>query len=98
MPRASVRSEDAVKFGAIIRRLRKERGWTIRKLAQRCGMNPIYLGVLEAGKNMPSLGTLFELADVFNVDAAEIVREVEQPRRDARRRRAAALLAPDHTD
>lgn len=61
-------------------------------------MNPVYLGVLEAGKNMPSLGTLFELADVFNVDAAEIVREVEQPRRDARLKRAVELLAPVITD
>ena len=44
-------------------------------------MNPTYLGVLEKGGNMPSLATLLELADVFNVQAADIVREVEQARR-----------------
>jgi len=98
MPRLKVRNNDAVQFGAIIRRLRLERGWTIRKLAQRCGMNPIYLGVLEAGRNMPSLDTLLELADVFNVNAADMVREVEQPRREARLKRAAALLAPEPTE
>jgi hypothetical protein len=47
-------------------------------------MNSTYLGVLEKGGNMPSLATLFELADVFSVDAAEIVREVEQARKKGR--------------
>lgn len=98
MPRLKIRDHDAEKFGAIIRRLRLERGWTIRKLAQRCGMNPVYLGVLEAGKNMPSLRTLLELADVLDVNATDIVREVEGPRREARLRRAAALLAPEPAD
>ena len=74
-------NDDAVRFGAIVQRLRAQRGWTLRKLAQRSGMNPTYLGVLEKGGNMPSLATLLELADVFNVQAADIVREVEQARR-----------------
>lgn len=54
--------------------------------ARRCDLNPNYLGVLEKGGNMPSLETLFEIADVYGVWAADIVREVE----DARRAQAAA--------
>lgn len=91
MPKATVRNADALHFGAILQRLRLERGWTLVKLGQRCGMNPTYLGVLEAGGNMPSLATLLELADVFSVEASSIVAEVEQARRDARRKRAAAV-------
>jgi transcriptional regulator with XRE-family HTH domain len=84
MPRSRYVNHDAVRFGAIIHRLRVQRGWTLIKLAQRSGMNPTYLGVLEKGGNMPSLATILELADVFNIEAAEMVREVEQTRRGAR--------------
>jgi len=31
-------------------------------------MNPVYIGVLEAGRSMPSPDTLFELADAFKFD------------------------------
>jgi XRE family transcriptional regulator, regulator of sulfur utilization len=86
MPVSSRKQADAVRFGAVIHRLRVERGWTLAKLAQRSGMNPTYLGVLEKGGNMVSLTTLFELADVFSIPAAEIVREVEEMRRQARAR------------
>jgi transcriptional regulator with XRE-family HTH domain len=62
-------------------RLRRERGWTLVRLAARLNMNATYLGVLETGKNTPSLDTLLQLADAFGVEAAEMVREVEQARK-----------------
>ena len=83
MPKSQRVDADAVRFGAIIRRLRLARGWTLVKFAQRSGMNATYLGVLEKGGNMPSLQTILELADVFNVEAADMVREVEQARKPA---------------
>lgn len=52
-------------------------------------MNPNYLGALEKGGNMPSLETLLEMADVYGVSAADIVREVEEARRAERAQRAA---------
>lgn len=85
MPKSQHVDPDAVRFGAIIRRLRLARGWTLVKFAQRSGMNATYLGVLEKGGNMPSLQTILELADVFNVEAADMVRQVEQARKPARR-------------
>ena len=81
MPKAMRRNHDAIRFGAIIQRLRTERGWSLVKLAQRSGMNATYLGVLEKGGNVPSLSTIFELADVFNTTAADLVREVEDARK-----------------
>ena len=93
MPKLRFSHPDAVRFGAILRRLRLTRGWTILVAAQRCGMNPNYLGALEKGGNMPSVDTLLEIADVYSVNAADIVREVEEARRAARMEQAAAVAA-----
>jgi len=86
MPKLSIVNRDAVRFGAILQRLRLARGWSITTAARRSGMNPTYLGTLEKGRNMPSLETLLEMADVYGVRAADIVREVEEARalRDSR--------------
>jgi transcriptional regulator with XRE-family HTH domain len=72
---------DAVRFGAILRRERLARGWTIRKLAQRAGMNAQYLGVVEAGGNIPSLSTILEVCEVMGADAGAMIREVAEARR-----------------
>jgi len=63
--------------------MRIERGWSLVDLAARCGMNGTYLGVLERGGNMPALATIFRLAEVFGVEAAELVRELDRKRRAA---------------
>lgn len=80
MPRARVAKDVAVRFGAIVSRLRKERGWTLGELAGRTGMHATYLGVLERGLNMPTLATILQFAAVFGIAAADLVREVEQLR------------------
>ena len=93
MPILGFKHPDAARFGAVLRRLRLARGWTILVAAQRCGMNPNYLGSLERGGNMPSVDTLLEVADVYGVNASDIVREVEELRRAARKELAAAVAA-----
>ena len=69
-------SHEAVRFGQVIRRIRRARGWTIVKLAQRAGMNSNYLSVLEQGGNDTSLTTIVELCDVLGSDIGEVMREV----------------------
>jgi XRE family transcriptional regulator, regulator of sulfur utilization len=81
MPQSRAPHPDAVRFGALISRLRLARGWSLAELSSRSGMNATYLGVMERGGNMPTLATLFKLAAVFDTDAAELVREIEQERR-----------------
>lgn len=93
MPKLSYRHRDAARFGAIFRRLRLSRAWTLVIAAQRCGMNPNYLGALEKGGNMPSLDTLLYIADVYGVAASDIVREVEEARQAELRQHAAAIAA-----
>jgi len=46
-------------------------------------MNDTYLGVMERGGNIPTLATIFKLAEVFGVEAAELVREIEKGRKPA---------------
>jgi ribosome-binding protein aMBF1 (putative translation factor) len=81
MPLSKRTDPDAVRFGAILRRERLARGWTLRKLAQRAGMNAQYLGVVEAGGNIPSLSTILEVCEVLGADAGSMIREVAEARR-----------------
>jgi transcriptional regulator with XRE-family HTH domain len=81
MPLSRRADPDAVRFGAILRRERLARGWTLRKLAQRAGMNAQYLGVVEAGGNIPSLSTILEVCEVLGADAGSMIREVAEARR-----------------
>jgi transcriptional regulator with XRE-family HTH domain len=76
MPRSRVVNMDAMRFGAIVRRLREGRGWTRRKLATRAGLSPQYVGVLEEGGNIPTLAVVLELTEVLGADVAEIMREL----------------------
>ena len=71
---------DAVRFGAILRRLREQRGWTKQKFAQRSGLTPSYVAILEEGGNVPSLSTVLELLEVLGADAAEVIRELATAR------------------
>ena len=78
MPRARVPDENAARFGAIVTRLRMERGWTLGDLSRYSGLNATWLGVLERGGNIPSLATILKLAQVFGVTAADLVSEIER--------------------
>ncbi len=89
MTRTSTPNPDAALFGAIFRQLRVQRGWTIRKCAQRLGINPTHLGVVEAGGNMPSIELLLEVADTFSIEPSTIMRAFEEGRKAER---ASAIL------
>ena len=80
MPRARAVDANAVRFGAIVYRLRMGRDWTLEDLAKVSGMNADWLGVLERGLNVPSLTTILRLADAFGVEAAALVHEVAYAR------------------
>ncbi len=71
---------DAVRFGTILRRIREERGWTIRKLATRAGLTPAYVGILEGGGNVPTIATVLELTEVLGADIGDVMRELAKAR------------------
>ena len=80
MPRRRVPDRNAKQFGAIVRRLREERGWTLADFGRKADMNPTYLGFLERGENVPILTAVLRLAKVLGVEAADVIREVERKR------------------
>jgi transcriptional regulator with XRE-family HTH domain len=84
VPRSRQPHPDAARFGAALRRARIARGWTITKLAQRAGLNAQYLGVIEAGRNVPTLYVILEVCEVLGVDAGELIREVAIARRQSK--------------
>jgi transcriptional regulator with XRE-family HTH domain len=84
MPRSKVINRDAAIFGAIISRLRLERGWTFAVMSQQTGMNANYLSVMERGYNIPSLTGLFTLAAAFDMSPSDLLREFEQARNEER--------------
>ena len=83
MPKARRYNADADRFGAILRQLREQRGWTRQKLAQRAGMTPTYVGILEQGGNVPSITSVLELIEVLGGDIGDVMRQL-----------AAARIAP----
>jgi transcriptional regulator with XRE-family HTH domain len=80
VPRRKSKDPDASKFGAIIRGLREERGWTQEEMAERAGMNGSYVGFLERGENVPTLTVILLLAETLQVDAGDLVRAVARER------------------
>src|SRR5882762_7269443 len=78
MTRRETISARAVSFGAIIRRLREQRQWTIVEFARETGMNVSYLGYIERGENSPTLETIIHLAQVLGAAASDVLLEMEK--------------------
>jgi len=80
MPIGRKYNADADRFGAILRQLREQRGWTRQKLAQRAGLATTYIGVLESGGNVPTISTALELIEVLGGDIGDIMRRLAAAR------------------
>ena len=59
--------------GAVIRRERRERGLTLKALAERSALSVVYLGEIERGKKYPSAQVLEQLAKALELDLAELL-------------------------
>ena len=56
-----------------LRRIRQERGLSLRELGVRAGVHAVSLVRLEAGKFDPSLSTLRKLAEALEVTVCELI-------------------------
>ncbi len=61
---AAARAE--VRLALMIVRLREERGWSQRDLAKKTGIKQPQIARLEKGGQMPTIETLWRLADALN--------------------------------
>ena len=67
-------------FAQVLLRFRKERGFTHEALAERAGLHPTTLSLLERSKRQPSLATIFLLAAGLGVEPDKLVRETAKLR------------------
>lgn len=60
-------------FGENLKRLRREKGWSTRELADKAEMNPGNISDLELGKKNPLLTTVYALAEALGVHPADLL-------------------------
>lgn len=58
-----------------IRRLRKQKGLTLKEVAERTGFTKSYLSMVESGKKSPPIATLSKIARALEVDIAAFFEE-----------------------
>ncbi|MBQ8001779.1 MAG: helix-turn-helix transcriptional regulator [Ruminococcus sp.] len=64
---------DYVKIGQRIRKLRKEKGWTQARLAEKSGVEPSHISHIERAATKLSLPTLISLANTLDATLDELV-------------------------
>lgn len=95
-------------FGQRLRQIRKDKGLTLRELAQAAGIDFTYLSKIENGRMpyTPAAETIRQLADALKVDSIELLtladklpKELEPLRTNLQARRffdrAAKVASPD---
>lgn len=65
-------------FGKVIRGLREEHGFSQESLADEAELDRSYLSDLERGHNFPSLNIVYKLAEVFKMQASELIKKVDK--------------------
>lgn len=58
---------DCKEFGSVIRKLRKQKGYTILQLAMDLNIDDAYLGQIERGEKIPSIDVAVNIINYFNI-------------------------------
>jgi transcriptional regulator with XRE-family HTH domain len=66
-------------FGARLRDLRRQRGWTLDELACRSHLSKAFLSRLESGGRQASIAAVLTLARIFNVSLAALFEAQPEP-------------------
>ncbi len=59
-------------LGKKIRQLRKSNNWTQEQLSEKLGINAKSILRIESGKTFPTVQNLEKLAEIFNIEVAEL--------------------------
>jgi XRE family transcriptional regulator, regulator of sulfur utilization len=65
-------------FGAALKEMRAERGLSQEDAALASGIDRAYFGKLERATKVPTLTTVWKIADAFGVEASELLRRTEK--------------------
>lgn len=68
--------EMAHRIGSKIRNLRRQRGYTLKKIANLCHCSTSLISQIERGIVNPSFSTLKSISDALDISIAELVRDV----------------------
>lgn len=60
-------------IGRTIRTLRNDRGMTLKAMAERTGLSPSMLSLLERGRTAPSIGTMVVVASALGVQMSDLM-------------------------
>lgn len=67
----------SIYFGKIVKRIREEHGLSQEVLADRADLNRSYIGEVERGTAMPSLGTVTKIAKALNLSPSALLARYE---------------------
>lgn len=70
----------AKRFGAVIRIRRLEAGLSQEKLAEKAGLHPTYIGMVERGVRNPTLDVAARLAKALKAKLPKLIEEAEAQR------------------
>ena len=67
----------SVRFGACVRQLRQERGYTQEEFADRCGFFRTYLSRIETGAANPTLNAIEVIAIALGVRLVDVFQAID---------------------
>ena len=73
-----VQEELEERFGVLVQRLRKAKGYSQEGFALRVGIHPTYLNSIEKGKRNVSIRTASRIAEALNLTLVGLFAELEQ--------------------
>lgn len=73
-----MQNETTPNVGQHIRRLREQRGLSLRALAEACGLSVNAISKIERGENSPTVASLHLLASALNVPITEFFQETSE--------------------
>jgi transcriptional regulator with XRE-family HTH domain len=65
-------------FGAAVRKLRRDRGWSQEEFADRVGVHRTYMGDIERGERNVSLVNIGRIAESLGIPLAVLMAEVDR--------------------
>jgi transcriptional regulator with XRE-family HTH domain len=65
-------------FGQVLKELRDENGLSQQQLAFDSELDRTYISLLERGLRLPTLGTIFKIAEVLKLSPSDMVTRVEK--------------------
>lgn len=64
-------------FGKVLRNLRREKGLTQEKLAEKAGINEKYFGELERTNHSPTLDKVFDICNALEIETSKFIEKIE---------------------